>query len=394
MTFKHNILIYYHRNTKKYNTLLILRFILDIQQRFIGAIFVLIVLIKESPLPVIIYWCYIVFFYLTKKDARQLKITNIFIAIVTLLQYSIIMMQQTVTDEQKDYKLISYIFKVLASKEPGAFEDNFKVLFTILGLNSPTQQTTLLYDSIPTVLFQITIFYYDFFLLFCAERLETVLLRIRTGIYYVLEDALGKKYYLINFQEWKDSAGKILLSIISLCTVRLIEISLVILLILNIFQAKPVWNFARLIILFMIYSNVAFRGLIEQPIVRKRLKFVLSLSIFYLWLRVVTISFITVLVSNFYKSRFLEILTIEKWEKFLLVIEFFMMEYISSIYFSEAYQRVTEKTIKKKKIRSNLIAQCITYDKNEEKLLRYIEGFSERISLENDISNLNKIIEE
>jgi hypothetical protein len=210
MTFKHNILIYYHRNTKKYNTLLILRFILDIQQRFIGAIFVLIVLIKESPLPVIIYWCYIVFFYLTKKDARQLKITNIFIAIVTLLQYSIIMMQQTVTDEQKDYKLISYIFKVLASKEPGAFEDNFKVLFTILGLNSPTQQTTLLYDSIPTVLFQITIFYYDFFLLFCAERLETVLLRIRTGIYYVLEDALGKKYYLINFQEWKDSAGKIL----------------------------------------------------------------------------------------------------------------------------------------------------------------------------------------
>lgn len=393
MTEKHNILIYYHRNAKKYNTLQILRFILDIQQRFIGAIFVLIVLVKQTPLTVFIYWSYIIFFYMTKKDARQLKITNIFIAIVTLLQYFIIMMEQKVTDEQKEYKLISYIYKVLASKEPTDFEKNFKVLFSIFGLNNTGQQTTLLYDSIPTVLFQITIFYYDFFLLFCAERIETVLLRIKTQIYYVIEDG-GRKYCVINFQQWKDTAGKILLSVISISTVRLIEISVVILLILNIFQASPTWNFARLIILFMIYSNVAFRGLNEQPVVRRRLRFVLSLSIFYLWLRVVTISFITGLIQSFYQSDFLNILTIVTWEKFVLVIEFFMMEYIQSIYFSEEYQKVVERYIKKKKIRSHLIAQCITYDRNEEKLLKYLEGFSERIALEKDISNLNKTIEE
>ena len=65
-----NILIYYHRNVKKYSTLQILRFILDIQQRLIGAIFLLIVLVKDIPFIILVYWVYIVYFYVTPKNAK------------------------------------------------------------------------------------------------------------------------------------------------------------------------------------------------------------------------------------------------------------------------------------------------------------------------------------
>lgn len=396
MSKKENILIYYHRNAKKYSTLTILRFILDIQQRFIGAIFVLILLVKQTPLIVVIYWGYIIYFYKTSKNARQLKITNIFIAVVTLLQYTIILMQQKITDEGADHMLISYIYKVVTKKSPKDFEESFKSFFTIFGITN-LKQNTILYDSIPTVLFQITIFYYDYFLLFCAERLETVLLRIKQNIFIAARDSQNRVLYLVDFKQWKDSLGRILLSLISICTVRLIEISVIILLLLNIFQAKPIWNFVRLIILFMIYANVAFRTIAETDIVRGRLKFVLSLSIIYLWIRVITISIISVMAVSLPNSELfkrLTILEIETFEKFILVIEFFMMEYLISIYFSQGYLDTVNKIIKKKKIKASLIAQCMSYDSNEDKLLKYIQGFSERIALEKDISGLTNIIEE
>lgn len=396
MTKKENILIYYHRNVKKYSTLTILRFILDIQQRFIGAIFVLILLVKQTPLIAAIYWGYIIYFYKTSKNARQLKITNIFIAVVTMLQYTIILMQQKVTDEESEYILISYVYKVTTGKSPVDFQNNFLAFFTIFGINN-LKQNTILYDSIPTVLFQITIFYYDYFLLFCAERLETVLLRIEQNIFMASRDAQNRVLYLVDFKQWKDTMGRVLLSIISICTVRLIEISVVILLILNMFQAKPIWNFARLIILFMIYGNTAFRTLAETDVVRSRLKFVLSLSIMYLWIRVISISFISVITISLPNSGFsksLKILEIETFEKFILVIEFFVMEYLISIYFSQSHQDLVNKTIKKKRTKAALIAQCMSYDSNEEKLLKYIQGFSERIALEKDISGLTNVIEE
>jgi hypothetical protein len=393
-----NILVYYHRNVKKYSTLVILRFILDIQQRLIGAIFLLIVLVKDIPVIIGVYWSYIVYFYVTPKNAKQLQITNYFIMGITLLQYFIVLMRQIVVDGPDNYLLISYINKVITNQNPSDFEANFSLLFKLLGIVKNANPTTLLFDSIPTVMFQITIFYYDFFLLFCAERIETFLLKIKKEIFFVRKDEYGRDEYVINFKEWKDPLGKLLSSIISMSTARLIEIAVVILLILNIYQGKLIWNFIRLIIMFMIYANVAFRTLGEVDIVRGRLKFVLSLSIFYLWLRVVTISLIAIDIAVINNSsaitNFLNILNIEPFEKLILVIEFFMMEYISSIYFTKQYQESVDQLLEKKTVRSTLIGQCITYDNNEEKIMQYIEGFAERIALEKDITDLKEIVDE
>jgi hypothetical protein len=393
-----NILIYYHRNVKKFSTLTILRFILDIQQRLIGAIFLLIVLVKDIPVIICVYWSYIIYFYVTPKDAKQLQITNYFIMGITLLQYFIVLMRQTVVDGNESPLLISYINRVITGQKPADFEANFGLIFKILGIVQGTTATTLLFDSIPTVMFQITIFYYDFFLLYCAERIETFILKVRKEIFFVRKDEYGRDEYMINFKEWKDPLGRLLNSIISVSTVRLMEIAIAILLVLNIYQGKLIWNFIRLIILFMIYSNVAFRPMTEIEVVRGRLKFILSLSIMYLWLRVVTISLIAIdiaLVTNSSSvSNLLGILNIESFEKLILVIEFFMMEYISSIYFSKAYQSTVNKLLEKKMVRSTLVGQCITYDANEEKLMRYIEGFAERIALEKDIADLKELIDD
>ena len=148
----------------------------------------------------------------------------------------------------------------------------------------------------------------------------------------------------------------------------------------------------------MIYSNVAFRTIYETEHVRGRLKFVLKFSVFYLWVRVITISLIAIdfaLLNNGESTtKYLSILNIEPFEKFILVVEFFVMEYVSSIYFKDSYIEAVNAIIEKKKVRSNLVAQCITYDTNEEKLMKYIEGFSERIALEKDIATLNATIEE
>lgn len=397
MRKKFNILIYYHRNVKKYHHLQILRFILDIQQRFIGAIFMLIVLMKDIPVIIIVYWTYIIYFYMTTKDAKQLNITNYFIAAITLLQYFIVLMRQTVTDGTEQDLLISYINRVVMQQPAAAFEKQFKVLFSFLGIVKGAKATTLLFDSIPTVMFQITIFYYDFFLLFCAERIETFLLKIKKEIFFVRKDEMGRNEYLINFKEWKDSMSQLLNSVISICTVRLIEITVVFLLILNIYQGTLIWNFIRMIILFMTYSNVAFRTMHELDVVRIRLNFVLSLSIIYLWIRVITISLIAIrvaMLSFAQTGNILSILNIGPLEKFILVVEFFLMEYISYIYFEPVYKEAVNAIIKKKRVRSAMIGLCITYDSNEEKLMQYIEGFSERIALEKDIATLNATIEE
>jgi hypothetical protein len=393
-----NILIYYHRNMKKYSSLTILRFILEIQQRFIGAIFLLIVLVKDIPCVIIIYWWYIIYFYGTTKNAKQLQITNLFIAGITLLQYFIVLMRQNVTDENETNLLISYMNRVITTQSPDSFEKQFDFVFKVLGIVKTAKNTTLLFDSIPTVMFQITIFYYDFFLLYCAERIETFLLKVNKEIFFVRKNDYGQYEYVINFKEWKDPLGKVLNAMISISTVRLIEITVVFLLILNIYQGKLIWNFIRLIILFMIYSNVAFRTIYETEHVRGRLKFVLKFSVFYLWVRVITISLIAIdfaLLNNGESTtKYLSILNIEPFEKFILVVEFFVMEYVSSIYFKDSYIEAVNAIVEKKKVRSNLVAQCITYDTNEEKLMKYIEGFSERIALEKDIATLNATIEE
>lgn len=259
------------------------------------------------------------------------------------------------------------------------------------------KQNSLLFDSIPTVLFQVTIFYYDFFLLFCAEKIETVYLKIKREIFFAQYDALGRLCYMINYKTWKDPTTRFLLSIQNMLVVRLIELSVVILLILNIFYASPIWNFIRLAILFSIYSNVAFRSVKDSELVRNRLKGILGVAIFYLWCRVVAASFLDVLKSlrpDIAKNSLIKLLEIGIGEKLILVFEFFLIEYVSSVYFDGEFIKTAEKLIRKKVKRSMFVANCMTYDYNEKKLMAYIEQFSERIQLEKDIMILNNAIEE
>ena len=402
MSEKHNILIYYYRNVKKLSILRILKFILDVQQRFIGAIFVLIVLRKTTLAVVLVYWLYIGYFYYSDHNAKQLKITNMFIAVITLLQYTIILLQQNIPSKDvnnldENVILIDYLWLLLFPNLVKAqyLSNRFNAIFKIVGIVG-LDQKTLLYDSIPTILFQITIFYYDFFLLFCAERLETVYLRIRREIFFIQSDPMGKILYMINYKNWKDPMTKLLLSVTSIAIVRLIEIVVIVLLVLNIFYASPIWNFFRLGLLFFMYSNIAFRPLSEADLVRTRLQRILFLAVVYLWVRVVITScidvYISLLPAGTIPPQLIQLLRIEMGEKFILVVEFFLLEYTSSVYFSQEFKNVAAKIIKKKVIRSQIIATCMSYELNEDKLMKYIEGFSQRIKLENDIMTLNKAI--
>lgn len=115
MTIPHNVLIYYHANAKKFSILRTLNFFLDIQQRFIGALFMLIVLNKDSLVFVFLYWAYIIYFYASTHDAKQLRITNQFIMVVTLSQYFIVLCQEIVPMSRgglpnENFALIDYFW--------------------------------------------------------------------------------------------------------------------------------------------------------------------------------------------------------------------------------------------------------------------------------------------
>ena len=403
MTEKHNILIYYYRNAKKLAILKNLRFILDVQQRFIGAIFVLILLQKNTLLIVLIYWIYIAYFYYSENDANQLKKTNMFIAIITLLQYTIILFQQqilttspTTLKETNEY-LIDYIGMVINGNYDYRLSKVYSRTFSAMGIGDKgLKQQTLLYDSIPTVLFQVTMFYYDFFLLFCAERIETIFLRVRNEIFFAQYDSFGKLCFMIDYKSWKDPTTRFLLNMTNLFSVRLIEILVVILLILNIFYASPIWNFIRLGILFSMYSSVAFRSVRDSDLVRDRIKKVLLVGMVYLWARVMITSILDVAksITTNPNNQVFGLLGIEIGEKLILVFEFFLIEYVSTVYSDKEFKAKVNKIIKKKLVRSNLVATSMTYNHNEKKLMAFIEEFSQRIKLEEDIRILNGAIAE
>lgn len=120
MTIPHNVLIYYHANAKKFSILRTLNFFLDIQQRFIGALFMLIVLNKNSLVFVFLYWAYIIYFYASTHDAKQLRITNQFIMVVTLSQYFIVLCQEVVPMSRgglpnENFALIDYFWFLVVS---------------------------------------------------------------------------------------------------------------------------------------------------------------------------------------------------------------------------------------------------------------------------------------
>lgn len=257
----------------------------------------------------------------------------------------------------------------------------------ILGLVG-LQRTSLLYDSFPTILFQITIFYYDFFLLFCAEMLETIYLKVKDKRYFVSPNPeTGEIEYIINFTTWKDATTAFLTSLENICCVRLIEIMVTILLILTTFYASPVYNILRLALLSLCYISIAFRSISEVHVVRGRLDRILKVYYWVLWIRVGFASLLDSIIRAFANSNS-TVFTLEFGEKIILVLEFFLVEYVWSVYFDPDYIAQAEKVIKKKNVRASLVGTCLSYESNEEKLMKYIQGFSQRIGLENDIQKL------
>jgi hypothetical protein len=403
MQEKHSILVYYYRNVKKYSTLRLLKFILEIQQRFIGGIFILILLNKSTPLVVALYSMYISYFYFSEHNAAQLKRTSLFIVSVTLIQYSMILLQQEIPNGDAKVKLIDFIYDLIVSfvlpKSSNTNPDRspskqWPSLFKSLGLSHLSQES-LLFDSIPTIIFQITIFYYDFFLLFCAERIETVYLKVKEGFFHIQSDFTGKIMYMIDFKGWKDPTTKFLLSVQSIFIVRILEMYLIVLLVLNMFYDSPVWNLFRMVQIFFAYSNLAFRSICDTHLVRIRMRRVLWVMSIYLWCRVILSTGLNVFrLLNDTKEGWVILLDLKVGEKALLAIEFFLTEYVASLYFDLKFMKLSDKIIQKKLIRSHLVALTMTYNYNEQKLMKFIEGYSERLELEHEINKLNLIIAE
>lgn len=253
----------------------------------------------------------------------------------------------------------------------------------------------MLFDSIPTIIFQITIFYYDFFLLFCAERIETVYLKVKEGFFHIQSDFTGKIMYMINFKGWKDPSTKFLLTVQSVFIVRILEAYLIVLLVLNMIYDSPVWNLFRMVQIFFAFSNMAFRSISDAAIVRIRMRRVLWVMSIYLWCRVILSTGLNVF-QLLYESKdgWVVLLNLNVGEKALLAIEFFLTEYVTTLYFDLKFMKLSDKIIQKKLIRSHLVALSMTYNYNEQKLMKFIEGYSERLELEHEINKLNLIIAE
>ena len=95
-----HILSFYFRNMKKYNKIKAFRSGLEIQQKIIAAIFIAILLSKESHTIIIFYLIYIGYFYFNKqKDVKTLEITATFLLFITLSQYLILLLRQSVKND-------------------------------------------------------------------------------------------------------------------------------------------------------------------------------------------------------------------------------------------------------------------------------------------------------
>jgi hypothetical protein len=96
-----HIISFYYRNLKKYNKIKIFKSALEIQQKIIAAIFITILLFKRSHIVILLYLCYIGYFYFNKqKNVRTLEITAMFLLFITLSQYFILLLRQPVSFQE------------------------------------------------------------------------------------------------------------------------------------------------------------------------------------------------------------------------------------------------------------------------------------------------------
>lgn len=135
----------------------------------IAAIFIAILLLKESHTIVLFYLIYIGYFYFNKqKDVKTLEITASFLLFITLSQYLILLLRQRVKgDQNQEFEIWAYILRFISPTifDPKTVDTLSLKIFGPLSKPALTGTTTsiqtqnsndqikLELDAIPTIVF-------------------------------------------------------------------------------------------------------------------------------------------------------------------------------------------------------------------------------------------------
>ena len=159
---KTHILTYYFRNLRKYNNIKMMKYFLELQLKIIASIIIMILLFKSSLIVIILYFSYIIYFYTKSRneanEVSTLNLTAYFLAFVTMLQYTSLLLAQKITSSSSSEPLP--LWKFVIEKATGVLISGSLEEFGIAN-NDPN---SLLLEILPMIVYQGTIFYFDFFL--------------------------------------------------------------------------------------------------------------------------------------------------------------------------------------------------------------------------------------
>lgn len=411
---KDHILSYYYKNMQKYNQIRTMKLFLELQLRIIASCFIMILLFKNTAIVIIFYFIYIAFFYINNrketKDVQTLKITAIFLVVVTLYQYIALLLSQEILNRTKNVNqpIWAYAFEQLLGREPNPGQ----AYLSFFGITQDTPNILLL-EILPMIIFQGTIFYFDFFLFKVAYQIESSTVQLKAHFIFMMPNT---KMLVVNYKKWKSITYKVLQNFNTLVIVRINEIQIIAQLLINMVTDNAYWNMIRLIFLMVYFSMIGFRPLKDFRERRKRIIRVLVFLLLFIWVRVfigklsellkATLSLYTSLLSEkgrlesmnsflltMQNSNIIDAIFPQGISRFFLVIELFMVEIIYGLYKNEKFLKKQESIIEKKVLKSNLIALAMAYDQNEKKLIGVIKGYQEKIQLTKDIEDINNRIQ-
>ena len=156
-----------------------------------------------------------------------MRTTANFIVWVTLLQYLLVNLQQPIeqvhklTDTDIICKPKTSILTMLGVNTSDAQWVKHFGLET--NITDPTLKNEMLLDTIPFLVFQIMIFYYDYYLARLSFHIESR--KIERGdepFYFYVDTPQGRKI-IIDFLKWKNTGYKFTEAFINVCYTRIFQ---------------------------------------------------------------------------------------------------------------------------------------------------------------------------
>lgn len=405
---KSHILSYYFRNLAKFQRIQRMKFFFYIQLKIIATSIVLVLFSKKYTFIILVYFSYIIFFYFSnpKEDSNNVRILNvtaIFLVLVTGVQYIGLLLSQKLEMYGKNDMIYLHLLESIGI----TLSDSIKSFLVQFGLNDQ-DPSTLIWEVLPVMIFQFTIFYFDSFVNNVAQQIENSSFKISKPFIYrhPIENIL-----IVEYKKWKNVTFKLMQNFQNNLIVRINEIQIAMQFLINLFTVDKFYNLVRIIILIVYFYIVGFSQLSEVKKKRGQIKVVLVCLTFFIWFRIffdkitIVLRFIIEIAQLSGQLEFLDFILGKKDENsssdgssysdgisiYLVVLELFIVEIISELYQNDDFIEKQNNIIDKKLLKSQLISHCMTYDINEKKLIGVINGYREKLQRSR---NIQKMVEQ